>query len=266
MSGDAVTRRAQWLPLLAALLPMAAWASPYVGLEAGANWVGEESSFLVQKGTGARSNATLNWKTGILGGLAVGYADAFGGFRPELEFDWRSNLTDSSHSGTTRLLAGRVSATTFGANLWYDLHSPVAPTSRWHPYFGGGVLGAHEGYHGFGTTSTSNRILLGYQGGGGLGFEITPALSASVDYRYLLVNRGNYQLDSVGATTDAAFRYRSQSVMLGIRYSFLRTPPPEMPTPPADPTQVVPVAPDPNGTDTPPAPSGAGDSGAPPPQ
>jgi OOP family OmpA-OmpF porin len=162
-------------------------------------------------------------------------------------------------------LSGRVTATTFGANLWYDLHSPVAPVSRWHPYFGAGLLGVHEQYHGMGTTDNAGRILFGYQAGAGIGFELTPSLCASVDYRFMLITRGNYQLDSVGATTDAAFRYRAQSAMLSLRYAFLRAPPPEMPTPPADPTRVVPVVPDNGGADAAPAPSG-GDSGAPPPQ
>ena len=213
---------------------------PYVGVEGGANF---ESPQNLRQSGGIVD--TLHFDTGWAAGLVGGYSFA-NGFRPELELDHRRNQIKNDSFGSG--VSGFENADSAMGNLWYDFKAPTGFFSVAHPYVGGGVGGVRFANRGVtaggGSLNNDFATKLGYQGGAGVGFDVTPHLTLSADYRYLQTNRGSFDL-GVGAPVSA--RYRAQTAMLGVRYSFgeepAAPPPPPAPLPPPPPPPPPPPAP-----------------------
>ena len=204
-----------------ASVPLMAHAGdgPYVGVEGGVNW--ENPQNLRQSGT---VGDTLHFKTGWAAGLVGGYSFA-NGFRPELEIDHRSNFLKNDSLGNS--VGGHEYADTLMGNLWYDFKEPSGFFSLVHPYIGGGIGGvrfANRDISAGGLTAPNGHATeFGYQGGAGISHDFTPNLTASLDYRYLESNRGSFNL---GGAAPVEARYRANTLMLGVRYSFGAPPAP----------------------------------------
>lgn len=234
-------RAAAWA-VFAAGLPAAVHAGDgaYIGAEGGANWQNGQS--LQQNGGNV---GDLKFKTGWVGGVTGGYGFS-NGLRPELELDYRRNdLKEAGNGFGSTGASGFENADTAMANLWYDFKAPTGFFSVVHPYLGGGAGGARVAARSpaIGGVQGGNAYdtVFAYQGGAGIGFDLTPHLTVSADYRYVQSNRGSFDVGA-GAPVDA--RYRADSAMIGVRYSFGETPapvqvaeaaPPPPPPPPAPP-------------------------------
>jgi len=212
---------------------------PYVGVEGGANWQSPQnfdSNSVLLNGDAKFKHP---FDAGYIGGLTFGYGTSIG-LRPELELDYRRNDVKSFNGFGA---SGFENAFTAMGNLWYDFKRPTGLFSVVHPYLGGGVGGARVAIRGA-TPQNDFSTKFAYQGGAGVGFDVTPNLTLSADWRYLQTAHASYDL---GAANDASARYRSQSAMLGVRYSFgaQPTPPPPPAPPPPPPPRPLPPPPPP---------------------
>ena len=236
-------------------VPLAAHAGsgPYLGVDGGANW--ENAQTVRQDGN---TVDTLHFKTGWAAGVNGGYSfDS--GWRPELEIDHRDNylktVTTPGSAGflgigatpTTVNGGGHEYADTAMANLWYDLKAPTGLFSFIHPYIGGGVGGVrfanrNVSIGGSAPVANSHATEFGYQGGAGVGYDLTPRLTLSADYRFVQSNRGSFD---VGSSNNFQARYRANTAMLGVRYSFGQPPAPPPPPPPAEVVEAPPPPPAP---------------------
>lgn len=241
-------RPAAALSILAAL-PIAATAGdgPYVGLEGGYNYENPQNLR-----TDPATGSSDRFDAGFVGGLTFGYASKLG-FRPELELDYRRNDIRKlvTPLGDTTDVGGYDNAYTGFGNIWYDFKRPTGLLSWVHPYVGGGLGVARIGIRNFSVAGVNNvrdyDTAFAYQAGAGVGFDLTPNLTASVDYRYVETDRGGFT-DNTGNTINA--RYRANSALFGIRYSFgapepVAAPPPPPPPPAAAYTPPPPPPPPP---------------------
>ena len=183
----------------------------YVGIEGGFNW---ESPQDIRHDTNVidRVHFDKGWEAGVVGGYSFA-----SGWRPELEFDHRRNALDHDFFGKS---GGIDNADSAMANLWYDFKAPSGLFSVVHPYVGGGAGGVRSYYH---TPHLDGMIVpseyateFGYQAGAGVGFDLNPHWTMSLDYRHLWTNRG-YFPSAIGRIDQ---RYLAQTAMLGVRYSF----------------------------------------------
>jgi len=221
------------LPLLAR-----AGDGPYVGVEGGANWQAPQN---IQSTGLLPGDDTAKFKhpfdAGYAGGLTFGYGSTLG-LRPELELDYRRNDIKSIN-GTAA--TGSENAYTAMGNLWYDIKTPTGLFSVIHPYFGGGAGAARLAVRNAAPLN-DYTTRFAYQGGAGIGFDLSPNVTLSADWRYLQSNRGDLMLVSGG---DEHARYRAQSAMLGVKYSFGAAPTPPPPPPPPAPPRPLPPPPPP---------------------
>ena len=211
---------------------------PYIGIEGGFNFERDQ----------AVSGSDFHFKNGLVGGVVTGYSFA-NGFRPELGLDYRSNDLKRITTGgiTFNNVGGREDYYSAMGNLWYDIKTPTGFFSVVHPYFGGGIgwgrLSLRDpSVGGIGGPNSFDSALT-WQGGAGVGFDVARNLTLSADYRH--VQTRAQTLDFGG---DADARYRADSAMLSLRYSFgshpakaikvsepvRAMPPPALPPPPVD--------------------------------
>lgn len=208
---------------LVATLPAAAEIGPYVGLEAG--WSANPDAPFTETVNQATTQPPSTLKTtvhgsarfssGMVGGATFGYALP-GHLRPELEVNYRRNSVSETGVG--------FSAIAIMGNLWYDFEQN-------HTYFyvGGGLGDLHLHFshedHGDSTDAFGGQV------GAGAGFFLTPQLSIGINYRYAMafahsdfklgptsVQRADGSI--ITSSLRERIRYRSQTVMLGFRYSF----------------------------------------------
>lgn len=185
---------------------------PYVGVEGGLNLEHHQTVF----------GNDVHFEHGFVGGLVTGYSFA-NGFRPELGLDYRRN-------GLNRVITGGLAFNDIGGhedfysamgNIWYDIKRPSGVFSVVHPYLGGGIGWGrlslrNPSVSGVGGPSSFDSALT-WQGGAGVGFDVTRNLTLSADYRH--VQTRSLTLNVGG---DAEARYRADSAMLSMRYSFGR--------------------------------------------
>lgn len=186
----------------------------YLGLESGFNFEHDQTI------SGNIQSSEVDFKRGLVGGIVTGYSFS-NGFRPELGLDYRRNNLKRVTSGiiTTNNVGGREDFYSAMGNLWYDIKTPTGFFSVVHPYFGGGIgwgrLSLRDpSVNNIGGPNSFDSALT-WQGGAGVGFDVTHHLTISADYRH--VQTRAQTLDFGG---DADTRYRADSAMLGLRYSF----------------------------------------------
>ena len=230
---------------LLACAPLVAQAGdgPYIGVEDGLNWESPQD----YRNDGSvidRLHFNRGWAAGLIGGYSFA-----NGLRPELELDYRRNNLNHDEFAPA---GGNDNADSVLANLWYDFKAPSGLFSVVHPYLGGGAGAVRSYYHdatldGAGIAS-DYATEFGYQAGAGVGFDVTPRLTLSVDYRHLWINRGSFH-DTFTAPLDVEQRYLGNTALLSMRYSFgappavvaVAPPPPPPPPPPAPPPPPPPV-------------------------
>ena len=235
-------KRTKLQPLLLSTLGVAAFAAapniafadngPYVGVEAGANF--HRPQGYVQGGDNVE---TLHFDTGWVGGLVGGYAFPIG-LRPELELNYRTNALRQGISGSgighDQDANGYQAAEGVFANLWYDVKMPNGFFSYVHPYIGGGVGGLRFADRNLSVNGRNYNndwaAKLALQGGAGVGVDVLPHLTTSLDYRYIESQRGTIVPGFGSGQTSA--RYAANAAMISVRYSFGETPQEAPPPPP----------------------------------
>jgi outer membrane protein OmpA-like peptidoglycan-associated protein/opacity protein-like surface antigen len=216
-------------------LPLLAQAGEglYIGVEGGLNFEGPQS-FKTNGGVEGTATFTDPFKVAYIGGLTVGYGTSIG-LRPELEYAYRRN--DFKSFSNIGIGAGFESAHSVMANLWYDFKLPEGYFSIVHPYIGGGIGSTSFAIYDE-TPRNDYDIKFAYQGGAGVGVDLTPNLKLSVGWRYLQTNLGDVDITGSGSLQTA--HYRAQSVIFGLQYSF-GEPALSIPAPEEPPVQVIPV-------------------------
>lgn len=211
-------RLATALAIAGCALPLHA-EGPYAGFSAGGNYPRDQDLGSTQ--------GTVDFQEGPLGVLGIGYGFA-SGFRPEVEFAVRDNDFDSpgESSGEVESVMG---------NLWYDLPAPrFAPRLR--PFVGAGAGTAEVDFNGVvdatGVSHSGRESVTAYHGGAGLGLDLTRHLTMSLAYRYFETEPEHFTEGSERS------RYRSDAVLLGLRYAFGRDDKP-LPVAAAAPPRVV---------------------------
>jgi outer membrane protein OmpA-like peptidoglycan-associated protein len=224
--------------------PFAANAQPitglYVGAGIGGNLLQNEKAKLNPVGAKSAS-VDLKSRVGPAAKISIGYGLG-NGLRAEIEGDYRYNTFYGTSGGT----AAGGQEQKYGAmfNVLYDF---VGLTPYVQPYVGVGggyqwvqdrnVYAAVPGATFAGTTNTKGDFA--YQGILGVAFPVAPALSLTVDYRFLgLVGDRTY-----GGTETAGAVVRRASIklnddynhtlMVGFTYAFGAAPPPPMAPPPS---------------------------------
>lgn len=195
----------------------------YLGLEAGANKQRQSNDKTIGGGIlGAQSEFQSKYDTGFLGGVTTGYSFA-NGLRPELELVFRQDRYKTLFGpGFRNEGDGRKDARSAFANLWYDIKTESGFFKTVHPYIGvgGGVSQLwleNVGSNGSELVNDHDTVFA-YQGGAGIGVDLTRRLTASVDYRYIGTEKGQFDASPRGSGNVVESGYNGQSAMLSLRY------------------------------------------------
>ena len=164
-------------------------------------------------------------------GGAVGY-DFVNNFRVEGEITYRQSDVDtvdlSGVGGPGEVEgSGDVSALAFMANAFYE----VKGTSAFTFYVGAGVGVAVVSFNDFalespllsgfgGPLADDDDTVFAYQGIVGIGYEVSEAVTLTLDYRYFATQDAELDIDPVSGPGTFEGEYQSHNVMLGARFSF----------------------------------------------
>ncbi len=210
--------------LFLVVLPAAAHAQWYAGADVGGSLPNKSSVT-----AGSNNDTKYQWGPVVLGEL--GYD--FGGPKAELELGDRNNSIKSVGGSSG---GGRTNAFSVMTNGLYDF----LPDSKWHPFIGAGVgmadVMSNDIHNGGSWAYSGNDWVFAYQGMAGLGYDLTHNWMVKAQYRYFAT--ADYNVDGAGGTTGHA-SYKSNSVLVGLTYTF------NAPPPPAPPPPVVAAAPPP---------------------
>jgi opacity protein-like surface antigen len=228
-----VNRKCEWLvtAMIAAAWTSAAAAAAdsgwYVGGQAGASFLEDAEN------SGSGSDITSRTKNGYSLSGAAGFG--FGnGLRADGEFGYRRHGFDSlqiradgglgaafgvgSLNGSTLKATGHLSALSLLGNLWYD----VDLGSGVKPYLGGGLGAARISATNIAVSGVTivngGDTVFAFQVGAGVGYEIFPAATLSLDYRYFRAADPTFKDLVLG--TSFRSEYRVHDVRLGVRYQF----------------------------------------------
>jgi len=179
-------------------------------------------------GVSASISGDLEFDTGSVVNGAVGYS--LGAFRLEGAISYQKNdlgtwnVTSVTAGGTTFSttaipvpLKGDISTLGFMINGWYDFDTGT----KWVPFIGGGVGAAKinidiESIAGVATTYDESDTVLAYQLGAGIGYKLTPTVTANLSYRYF--GTGDPEFDD--GTDKVASEGGSSNIMVGISVRF----------------------------------------------
>jgi hypothetical protein len=219
------------------MLPFAASAD-----ENGGWYAGAELGFVLGSSQNLNSSGntlTNDYNTGFAGGINGGYLFN-NGLRPELAFDHGgSNIssikqaTPSTTTSQSSNVSGTVSANTVMANLWWDYRQSDGFFATVHPYIGAGLGAANvsinnehlnsTGNAGFiaqGNITSGSATTFAYQIGFGAGIGLTPALWASLDFRYLATTNFSVPNDTGIGESKFSGTYHTPELFLGLKYHF----------------------------------------------
>jgi OOP family OmpA-OmpF porin len=200
-------------------LPALAGTGPYLALGGGANLLPEQA--LRSEGGDI---GELRFDNGYVGSLAFGGTFAFG-LRPELELAYRRNEIKSIYAealGMRVPAEGTLEAYTAMLNLMYEIRTSQGFFSVVHPYIGGGAGVAHLAYRdpSFGGTpgEDDSQTVFAFQGGAGVGFDLSDSITLSLDYRHVRSGDAEFELDAIGPPIEAS--YRANTALASLRFSF----------------------------------------------
>jgi opacity protein-like surface antigen len=198
----------------------------YLGGAIGANFEDSENF------NGDNGSFQAGYSNSAVYGVHAGYALP-SGLRPEFAIDLRSNDANSlsSNGNSTSTVTGKEEATSYMANVWYDVRLPQRDWRQIHPYLGGGLGFAQVGVHGLSQANLAqfsavddDQTVLAYQFGMGVGYDITPRWLVSADFRYLATSSADFKYTApapaLGGTVNAG--YSAESLMVSVRYQFGR--------------------------------------------
>ena len=238
ISWNCLLRSSLFLIAGAAFLPASANDGLYIGGESGVNFEPDQT---LTNGVGV---ARVHFRNGLVGGLELGYSFA-NGLRPEIGLDYRRNRLDRIATGGGLVytdVGGHEDLYSAMGNLWYDIKAPSGLFHVLHPYLGGGIgwgrLSLHDPAINGNPLFNSFDSALAWQFGAGIGYDFTRHLTVSADYRHV---RTRTQTLKPGSEVDA--RYRADSAMLSMRYSFGHV---AKPVPVSEPVRAAPPPPPPD--------------------
>lgn len=159
----------------------------------------------------------LSYKPGFAIGGAVGY-QLSPNWRLEGEITYRRNeVDDFKISGTNFNADGNVDSVAFMANGYFDF----ANSSLWTPYLAAGIGTAVVSFNdievGGATAIDDEDVVFAFQVGAGIGFEVTPNVTLSLDYRFFGTTDAEITDE---ADDDDDISYLNSSVWVGLRYTF----------------------------------------------
>src|SRR4051794_9825766 len=160
-------------------------------------------------------SGTERFNSGFAAGARIGYEE--GSWRFEAEYAYRHNDADRITLGGASFnnLSGSRQAHAFLANLIYEIDFgwPVKP------HIGGGIGGVYlkdkasaAGLLNF----NDNTWEIGYQGIGGLRYDITQNIAVDLDYRYFATTDASFHVPGTGLTYKTG--YSTHNVMASIIY------------------------------------------------
>lgn len=204
--------RAISLPIFGALLMLgsnsaASAQSVYYGVHGGLNLSHDADA------TDGVVTEEVAYDLGFAVGGFVGY-DLGSGLRVEGELTYRVNDVDTL-AGVS--FGGDVSSLALMANGFYDFDSgsPVVP------YVGGGIGVANVSANDinfFGIQAVDDEeTVFAYQLGVGVGYEVSPTLTLTADYRYFATD--DVELVDVGGFP-FEFEYANSTFLIGARATF----------------------------------------------
>ncbi|MGQ0697292.1 MAG: outer membrane beta-barrel protein, partial [Panacagrimonas sp.] len=200
------------------------------------------------------------YKGNVFYQAVAGYRFA-NGLRPEFEIAYRQNEADDisypdpgpgPEDGPEGV---KITGTSGLANLWFDLF----PSSRFHPYIGGGagftryklqrqptnqltqgnfVVNLPVGplvclVQSCNGARKSDDAVFTYQAGAGIRFDFTDTITIGLDYRYQKSEKAEFFGFRDQQETHLDAEHETQSLMLSANYFFaLPAPPPPPPAPP----------------------------------
>lgn len=203
----------------------------YIGLEAGANWV-DDNSALWDSDPSASLPVSLEFDTGWAVLATVGYAFD-NNWRLELEGGYRQN--DMDVTGAVNRFGGDFDELSLMANVLYD----VPLTERLALTIGVGV-GADYAQFDDGTMQEDEDLNFAYQGIAGFSYELTERLDLTLQYRYLHVDEPGYVAPHAGHIDSYALEdVEKHTVTVGLRYDLYEDEAPVVTQPPVVPPEPV---------------------------
>ncbi|MBZ9818414.1 outer membrane protein [Mesorhizobium sp. CA4] len=191
------------------------WSGFYGGVQLGYGW-GKVKSHDSEIGTGV-SDWADSWKSdGVLGGIHIGYNQAYDQFvlgaEADIEASGMSGSVDSEFAGTIKTKIDVQGS--LRARLGYA----VGPALL---YATGGLAVAHfdTHYDEGGTSDSSSHTKAGWTVGAGVEYAFAPNWTTRVEYRY-----SDFGKFTDNPATDGGFLYptdvTTQAVRVGFSYKF----------------------------------------------
>jgi opacity protein-like surface antigen len=209
-------------------------AQVYVSLQGGASFWADADTTIRAAGGGGTGTSTgrAEYGTGFGAAGAVGYGVQNARFELELsargaDIDRMSGSGGVRVGGVTKTFNGSLSdsdvtAAAALANIWYD----VATGTAWRPFAGVGVgvarvnLSIGRTDTGWASDFDDTNTVFAFQGGLGIGYEITPKIMANVSYRYFETSTPNFKATIAGADVTAQTEVKVQTVFAGVLVKF----------------------------------------------
>jgi OmpA-OmpF porin, OOP family len=206
----------------------------WTDLESHSGQVVEPAGSVLLPGGGALATH-FDWNNGFNVGVRGGYE--WGPWRFEEEFRYQRNGLGSLTVAGTSLpnVHGNRDAYAIMSNVFYDFDVgwPITP----HLGFGIGAVELHDSSTqspGVGAITGGDDWELGYQGIGGIRYNISPSLAFDLDYRYLATTGANFKANGVSYSSS----YETHNVVASLSFLFGAAPPA-----PPPPSVVMPAAP-----------------------
>jgi outer membrane protein OmpA-like peptidoglycan-associated protein len=209
------------LAVTATLFISDARAQFYIGAEGG--WTGLPSQDITVP---SLFSTSLKFNSGFNAGVRLGYE--WGAWRFEEEYSYRqNNVTDnfSFFGAPVSGISGHRRTNSLMTNVLYDF------TVGWPitPHFGVGIgaVNISDGVRlpGVGQFINDSTWQFGYQGIAGIRYNISPALTLDLDYRYLATTEPTFRISN----TNLRYRsgYNTNNFVASVIYRFVPPPPPE---------------------------------------
>ncbi|HYZ40877.1 MAG TPA: OmpA family protein [Stellaceae bacterium] len=221
------------LTCAASLLAADSRAQLYIGAEAG--WTGLPGRTDTIPGV---TSFTARFNAGFNAGFRGGYE--WGPWRFEEEYSYRQNGARDlvGTNFTLKGISGDRHTNAIMTNVLYDftVGSPITP----HFGFGVGAVDIFDGLKlpGIGQLFNDSTWQFGYQGIAGLRYNLSPAFTLDLDYRYFATTQTTLNIPRT--SLHYSTHYKTQNFVASLIYRFV-PPPPPAPVPVA-----APVAPPPS--------------------